>query len=35
MVELAESVETNEVDPISCQVFFGDDGRLMTVLQVS
>jgi hypothetical protein len=34
VVELAEFVETNEADPISYQVFFGDDGRKMTVLQI-
>jgi quinol monooxygenase YgiN len=34
VAELAEFVETNEADPISYQVFFSDDGRLMTVLQV-
>jgi hypothetical protein len=34
IAELAAFVETNETDPISYQVFFGDDGRLMTVLQV-
>jgi hypothetical protein len=32
--ELAAFVETNEADPISYQVFFGDDGHLMTVLQI-
>ncbi|MGH2680257.1 MAG: hypothetical protein ACRDG8_07210 [Actinomycetota bacterium] len=34
VVELAEFVERNEADPISYQVFFSDDDRLMTVLQV-
>jgi hypothetical protein len=34
IAELASFVEANETDPISYQVFFGDDGRLMTVLQV-
>ena len=34
VAELAEFVEENEADPISYQVFFSDDGRLMTVLQV-
>jgi SepF-like predicted cell division protein (DUF552 family) len=34
IAELAAFVETNEADPISYQVFFGDDGRLMTVLQI-
>ena len=34
IAELAAFVETNESDPISYQVFFGDDGRLMTVLQI-
>lgn len=34
IVELAAFVEANETDPISYQVFFGDDGRVMTVLQV-
>jgi quinol monooxygenase YgiN len=34
VAELAAFVEENEVDPISYQVFFSDDGRLMTVLQV-
>jgi hypothetical protein len=34
VAELAEFVETDEADPISYQVFFSDDGRLMTVLQV-
>jgi hypothetical protein len=31
---LAAFVETNESDPIAYEVYFGDDGRLMTVLQV-
>jgi hypothetical protein len=34
VAELAEFVETNEAEPISYQVFFSDDGRRMTVLQV-
>lgn len=34
VTELAEFVETNEADPISYQVFFSEDGRLMTVLQM-
>lgn len=34
IAELAAFVESNETDPISYQVFFGDDGRVMTVLQV-
>jgi hypothetical protein len=34
IAELAAFVESNETDPISYQVFFGDDGRIMTVLQV-
>jgi hypothetical protein len=34
VAELAEFVERNEADPISYQVFFSDDGRLMTVLQL-
>jgi hypothetical protein len=34
IAELAAFVEANESDPISYQVFFGDDGRVMTVLQV-
>ena len=34
VAELAEFVEKNEADPISYQVFFSDDGRLMTVLQI-
>ncbi|HEX6581738.1 MAG TPA: hypothetical protein VF195_12820 [Actinomycetota bacterium] len=34
IAELAAFVETNETDPISYQVFFGDDGDLMTVLQI-
>ena len=34
IVELAAFVEANETDPISYQVFLGDDGRVMTVLQV-
>ena len=32
--ELAAFVEEHEANPISYQVFFSDDGRLMTVLQV-
>ena len=34
VAELAEFVEANEPDPISYQVFFSDDGRRLTVLQV-
>jgi hypothetical protein len=34
IAELAAFVEANESDPISYQVFFGDDGHLMTVLQI-
>lgn len=34
IAELAAFVEANETDPISYEVFFGDDGRVMTVLQV-
>jgi hypothetical protein len=34
IAELAAFVESNETDPISYQVFFGDHGRVMTVLQV-
>ena len=34
IAELATFVETNETDPISYQIFFGDDGRQMTVLQI-
>ena len=34
VAELANFVEANEPDPISYQVFFTDDGRRMTVLQV-
>jgi len=34
IAELAAFVETNEPDPISYEVFFRDDGRVMTVLQV-
>jgi hypothetical protein len=34
IAELAAFVETNETDPISYLVFFGQDGHLMTVLQV-
>ncbi len=34
IAELAAFVETNEPDPISYEIFFGDDGRVMTVLQV-
>lgn len=34
MTDLAEFVEANEPDPISYEVFFTDDGRRMTVLQV-
>ena len=32
--ELAAFVEGNESDPISYQVFFGEDSALMTILQV-
>jgi hypothetical protein len=32
--ELAAFVEANESDPISYQVFFGEEGRFMTVLQI-
>ena len=32
--ELAAFVEANESDPITYQVFFGDDDRRMTVLQI-
>lgn len=34
VAEMAEFVETNEADPISYQVFFSVDGRLMTVVQM-
>jgi hypothetical protein len=34
IAELAAFVETNEPEPISYQVFFSEDGRMMTVLQV-
>jgi hypothetical protein len=34
VAELAKFVEANEPDPISYQVFFSDDGRRMTVLQI-
>jgi len=34
VVELAAFVEANEPDAISYQVFFSDDGRRMTVVQV-
>ncbi|MCD6021100.1 MAG: hypothetical protein K0R20_810 [Actinomycetia bacterium] len=34
IAELAAFVEANETNPLSYQVFFGDDGRVMTVLQV-
>jgi hypothetical protein len=34
VVELAAFVEGNEADPISYEIFFSEDGRLMTVLQV-
>lgn len=34
IAELAAFVEGNETDPISYQVFFGEGGRLMTVLQI-
>jgi len=32
--EMATFVEANEPDPISYQVYFSDDGRRMTVVQV-
>jgi hypothetical protein len=32
--ELAAFVEANEPDPVSYQVYFSDDGRRMTVVQV-
>ena len=32
--ELAGFVEANEADPISYQVYFSDDGRRMTVVQI-
>lgn len=34
VAELAEFVDANETETISYQVFFSDDDRLMTVLQV-
>ena len=34
VAELAAFVEEQETDPIWYQIFFSDDGRLMTVLQV-
>jgi quinol monooxygenase YgiN len=34
VAELAEFVEANETGTISYQVFFGDDDRQMTVLQI-
>jgi hypothetical protein len=34
VAELADFVEANEADPISYQVFFSEDGLLMTVLQI-
>jgi hypothetical protein len=34
VARLAEFVEANEPDPISYQVYFSDDGRGMTVLQI-
>src|SRR4026207_235624 len=34
VAELAEFVDANETEPISSPVFFSDDDRLMTVLQV-
>lgn len=34
VAEMASFVEENEVDPILYQVFFSDDGRRMTVVQV-
>jgi hypothetical protein len=34
IAELAAFVEANESDPIAYEVYFGDDDRLMTVLQI-
>ena len=34
IAELAAFVETEESDPIAYEVYFGDDGRHMTVLQI-
>jgi quinol monooxygenase YgiN len=34
VAELAEFVDANETETISYQVFFGDDDRQMTVLQI-
>jgi hypothetical protein len=34
IAELAAFVEANESDPIVYEVYFGDDGRFMTVLQI-
>jgi len=34
IAELAAFVETNESHPIAYEVYFGDDGRRMTVLQI-
>ena len=34
VAELAAFVEANEADPIAYQVFFSEDGRRMTVVQV-
>jgi quinol monooxygenase YgiN len=34
VAELAAFVEANEPDPVSYQVYFSDDGRRMTVVQV-
>jgi hypothetical protein len=34
VADLAAFVEANEADPISYQVYFSDDGRRMTVVQV-
>jgi hypothetical protein len=34
IAELAAFVKTNETEPIAYQVFFGDDDRRMTVLQI-
>jgi hypothetical protein len=34
VVELAEFVEANEVEPIAYEVYFDADGRGMTVLQI-
>jgi quinol monooxygenase YgiN len=34
VAELAAFVEANEPDPVSYQVYFSDDGRRMTVVQI-